>query len=201
MNAHATREESIINTVLDLAEDRGVAGVTTAGLARRLQFTEAALYRYFPGKAAIVAAALKYLVERLYATMLLELMPEGVKQGQGLAFQIESHAQRFTLRKGLLLELLIYAAGGREEVLHAAGAGFLLEYSRKMERYFGELQRQRLTGSTVPSEELSRLWVCQLLGGFVRCRLTREPWSPVDQPGFQAFLAQILREPSAVAAS
>lgn len=200
MNDHAMREEAIIKTALDLAEDRGVAGVTTAGLARRLQFTEAALYRYFPGKAAIIAASLRHLSERLFATMLLELMPEAVQHGHALEFQIERHAQRFALRKGLLLELLIFAAGGRDELLQSAGDEFLQEYGRQMTKYFEELQALKLTATLMPATELSRLWICQLLGGFVRCRLTKEPWSPVQQAGFQAFLGQ-LKSTSAVTTS
>jgi AcrR family transcriptional regulator len=191
MNDHAMRAEAIINTTLDLAEDRGVAGVTTAGLARRLQFTEAALYRYFPGKAAIIAAALRHQAERLFATMLLELMPEAVQHGHAVEFQIERHAQRFALRKGLLLELLIFAAGGRDELLQSAGDQFLQEYGRLVARYFEELQKLKLIGTTMPPAELSRLWVCQLLGGFVRCRLMREAWNTVQQAGFQAFLGQV----------
>jgi hypothetical protein len=34
----------------------------------------------------------------------------------------------------------------------------------------------------------------------VRCRLAREPWDPVDQAGFQAFLTQ-LQSSNSLAAS
>jgi AcrR family transcriptional regulator len=200
MNDHAMREQAIVATAIDLAEDRGVAGVTTAGLARRLHFTEAALYRYFPGKGAIIAAALRHLAERLFATMLLELMPEAIPQGHALQLQIQRHIQRFALRKGLLLELLLFASGNREETLQIAGGEFLQEYTHRMTAYFKQLQELRLTSTATPPSELARLWVCQLLGGYVRCRLTREPWDPVDQAGFQAFLTQ-LQSSNSLAAS
>ena len=200
MNDHAMREQAIVVTAIDLAEDRGVAGVTTAGLARRLQFTEAALYRYFPGKGAIIAAALRNLAERMFATMLLELMPEAIPQGHALQLQIQRHIQRFALRKGLLLELLLFASGNREETLQIAGGEFLQEYTHRMTAYFKQLQELRLTSTATPPSELARLWVCQLLGGYVRCRLTREPWDPVDQAGFQAFLTQ-LQSSNSLAAS
>jgi AcrR family transcriptional regulator len=200
MNDHAMREQAIVATAIDLAEDRGVAGVTTAGLARRLHFTEAALYRYFPGKGAIIAAALRHLAERLFATMLLELMPEAVPQGHALQLQIQRHIQRFALRKGLLLELLLFASGNREETLQIAGGEFLQEYTHRMTAYFKQLQELRLTSTATPPSELARLWVCQLLGGYVRCRLAREPWDPVDQAGFQAFLTQ-LQSSNSLAAS
>ena len=200
MKNHAMREEAIVTTALELAEDRGVAGVTTAGLARRLQFTEAALYRYFPGKGAIIAAALRHMAERLFATMLLELMPEAVQHGHAMELQLQRHIQRFALRKGLLLELLLFGAGGREEALHAAGAEFLQEYTNRMTAYLKQLQELRLASAAHPPLELARLWVCQLLGGFVRCRLAREPWDPGNQAGFQAFLTQ-LQSSSTLAAS
>ena len=191
MKNHAMREEAIVNTALDLAEDRGVAGVTTAGLARRLQFTEAALYRYFPGKGAIIAAALRHMAERLFATMLLELMPEAVQHGHALELQIQRHIQRFALRNGLLLELLLFASGNREEALQIVGSEFLQEYTHRMTAYFNQLQELRLMSTTTSPSELARLWACQLLGGFVRCRLAREPWDPVAHAGFQAFLTQL----------
>lgn len=191
MNDHAARQEAIVATALDLAEDHGVAGVTTAALARRLQFTEAALYRYFPGKGAIIAAALRNMAERLFATMLLELMPEAVPQGHAAHLQLQRHIQRFALRNGLLLELLLNASGNRDEALQVAGGELLQEYISRMTAYFTQLQELRLTSNSNAPAELARLWVCQLLGGFVRCRLAREPWDPVEQPGFHAFLAQL----------
>jgi AcrR family transcriptional regulator len=191
MNDHAMREAAIVATALELAEQHGVARVTTAGMARRLKFTEAALYRYFPGKGAIIAASLRQMGERLFATMLLELMPEAVQHGHAVELQLERHIQRFALRGGLLLELLLFAAGGREDVLHAAGNEFLREYDQRMSAYFKELNDLHLLGSTNSPSELARLWVCQLLGGFMRCRLAREHWDPVEQAGFQAFLGQL----------
>jgi len=146
-------------------------------LARRLQFTEAALYRYFPGKAAIIAGSLRHLSERLFATMLLELMPEAVQHGHVLESQVERHAQRFALRNGLLLELLIFAAGGATRFC-SRRRRVPPGVRRQMTRYFEELQELKLTATPMPPAELSRLWICQLLGGFVRCRLTREPGTP-----------------------
>jgi AcrR family transcriptional regulator len=200
VNDHAMREAAIVATALDLAEEHGVARVTTAGLARCLEFTEAALYRYFPGKGAIIAAALRQMGERLFATMLLELMPEAVQHGHPVELQLERHIQRFALRGGLLLELLLFVAGGREAVLQAAGNEFLHEYNQRMSAYFKQLQDLRLIGSATSPSELARLWACQLLGGFMRCHLARDAWDPVDQAGFQAFLGQ-LRNAGTLAAS
>ena len=200
MADHSTREEAIVAAAIDLAATHGVSGVTTAALARRLGFTEAALYRYFPGKSAIMAAALRQESERLFATMLLELMPEAVQRGQGSRAQLERHLQRFTSHNGLLLELLLTAAVGRDDGLLEVGGEVLQGYDQRISDYFEQLEQLGLIGPRQQAPELSRLWVCQLFGGFVRCRLIREPWDPVRQPGFEAFAA-LLRPPDAVAAT
>jgi len=200
MADHSTREEAIIAAAIDLAATKGVFGVTTAALARRLEFTEAALYRYFPGKSAIMAAALRQQSERLFATMLLELMPDAVQHGQESRAQLERHLQRFASHNGLLLELLLSAAGGRDEGLQEVGGEVLQGYGQRITEYFRQLQHLGLIDRCPDALELSRLWVCQLFGGFVRCRLIREPWDPVHQPGFQAFAAY-LRPPDTVAAT
>lgn len=191
MSDHAAREEAIIATALDLAESRGVAGVTTAALARHLAFTEAALYRYFPSKGAIIAATLRHLGNRLFATMMLELMPDAVGHGHAIQPQLERHIKRFMLRNGLLVELLLSAVGGREEELQATGFDFLQSYGERMTEYFRQLHALDQLVASAPPSELARLWVCQLLGGFVAARLAREGWDPVRHPGFQAFVANL----------
>ena len=201
MSDHSAREEAIVTAAIELGEANGVAGVTTAALARRLEFTEAALYRYFPGKSAIIAAVIRHQSERLFATMLLELMPEAVQFGQAVRPQLERHLHRFLNHNGLLIELLISAAGGRDETLQTAGAEVLHEYDQRMTAYFRELQRLGLIGAHAPTAGLSRLWVCQLLGGFVSCRLSGENWDPLQQPGFQAFAAQLRPNDAAAADS
>jgi AcrR family transcriptional regulator len=191
VRGRATRTEAIVNAALELAERHGVAGVTTAALAEQLDFTEAALYRYFPAKGAIIAAALHHAGERLFATMMLELLPEATQHGQKCEEQLARHAKRFSLRGGLLLELVIWAAATCDSVLQAAGSEFLHAYDQRLTRYFGDLCERGLTVSTLSPEDVARLWICQLLGGFVRCRLGRERWDPVANPGFRAFIAQL----------
>jgi AcrR family transcriptional regulator len=189
MRRSSFRHEEITNVAVELAEQEGVGGVTTAALARRLKFTEAALYRHFPGKNAILAAALRYLGERLLATMLLELSPEAAGRTADVVAQLERHIKRFALAGGLLLEFLLHAATTRGVELRDEGAAFLAEYVTRIEAYFGLLEETGVVTEGVPPKELARLWLCQLMGGFVRARLLEEDWDPVTQPGYAAFVA------------
>jgi AcrR family transcriptional regulator len=187
MRQNAGRTQAIVDAALDLAEERGVVGITTAALAGKLEFTEAALYRYFPGKDAIIAAAMNNLTERVFATMLLELVPYHAP-GHEPEAQLRRHIDRFTFRSGLLVEMLLYGAAGRESLLRAAGAAFVDEYTSRMTGYFDALKTEAMLASTINSDELARLWCCQLLGGYVRSMLAQEPWDPADQPGYRSFM-------------
>jgi len=195
MRRSSFRSEEITSVAVELAEHHGVSGVTTAALARRLKFTEAALYRHFPGKNAILAAALTYLGERLLATMLLELNPEAAGGPDEVRAQLERHIRRFSTGDGLLLEFLLHAATTRGDELREAGSAFLKEYLERTEVYFETLRQMAVLNGSEP-KEMARLWMCQLMGGFVRNRLLGESWDPVDQAGYHAFVAQLDRSPS-----
>jgi TetR/AcrR family transcriptional regulator len=188
MAARAHREEEIIASALEIAEERGINGITTAALARRMAFTEAALYRYFSGKGAIIAAALRFLAERLFATMAIELEPTAVGHGQEVAAQLERHVQRFAWKNGLLLELVLCATGGRDDVIQEQAGTFLHDYGERMGEYFARLLELGLVSIAVAPDELARIWICQLLGGFLRSRLTDEPWNPSSHIGFVSFV-------------
>lgn len=185
------RAQQILDAALDLAENQGVGGVTTSSLARRLGFTEAALYRYFDGKTGILVGALQHLGERLLATMLLEIDVASVSEPAHAGRQLWHHAVRFAYRQGLLLELLLFATANRAEYLREAANAFMQEYRQRMTVYFAQLQEKRLATPDVSAEELGRMWVCQLLGGFLHTRLAAEPWNPVEQAGFRAFCSML----------
>jgi len=189
MSQRFSRAEEIVTVALDLAEATGAGGVTTAALARNLGFTEAALYRYYPGKATILAAALQHLAERLFATMVIELDAASAGDGIMVGEQLRRHIRRFAPQHGLLLELLLFATTSRSDALLEGGQALLDEYSERMATYFEQV-RGRGAGRTLPvGAELARLWTCQLLGGFLRCRLSREVWDPATQVGFTTFVA------------
>ena len=191
MSQHPSRADEIVATTLDLAEDHGVAKLTTAALARRLNFTEAALYRYFPSKDSILSAALQRTAETLFASMAVDLDPSPGSQAGEVEARLRHHIRRFCERQGTLLELVLAASTVRSGELQEAGNAFLQEYYQRMAVCFEQLRECGLISGPAPVAELTSLWTCQLLGGFVRCRLTNEPWDPEAQEGFRAFLHRL----------
>ena len=189
---HHNRSEEIVARAIELAQERGVAGLTTAILARRMGFTEAALYRYFPGKAAILGACLDLLAGALFTTMVAELDPHGAADNGAIAAQLERHIGHFTAHQGLLLDLVVAAAAARDGgALQEAADAFVNEYGHRVGAYFRQLQQSTLVSGAFSPDEWTRLWTCQLFGGFLRCRIAKEEWQPAAQPGFTAFVSRV----------
>ncbi len=186
-----SRAQEIVDTIVDLVESRGVGKVTTAALARRLEFTEAALYRYFSGKGAILAAALQQVAEALFASMPAELPPGDPSEHAAIEQHLGAHVRHFTANHGVLLELVLAATTNRESELQEAGSAFLEEYAQRMTWYFESLADAGMIGRQSRPRELASMWICQLLGGFVRSRLTRTSWEPERQDGYRAFLSRL----------
>ena len=58
------KEQSILAATVELLSERGIAGATTAEIARRAKVTERTLFRYFPSKSDLVRRVLFPLLLR-----------------------------------------------------------------------------------------------------------------------------------------
>jgi len=199
MSQPHSRPQEIVDTALELIASRGIGHLTTAALARRLGFTEAALYRYYSGKNAILAAALQQVAEEVFRSMAAELAVSGDADARGLEELLGSHIRRFSARHGVLLDLLLAGTTSRTGELQEAGHAFLEEYFHRLAVFFDRAGEMRLTDSATPARDLSSMWICQLLGGFVRSRLTGATWDPERSEGYRGFLTRVgHRQPAAV---
>jgi AcrR family transcriptional regulator len=65
----SSRQEEIINVALQLVSERGLGHLTVRNVARGMSFSEPALYRHFPSKAALLEAILDYVSQLMRAHM------------------------------------------------------------------------------------------------------------------------------------
>jgi len=63
----AKKTTALIDATLELILEEGLAGLTVQGLADRMEWSLGALYRYFPGKDALLIAAQRRVIEELHA--------------------------------------------------------------------------------------------------------------------------------------
>jgi len=66
MSSHiSARQQEIIEVAGKLISEKGLSHLTTKNLAKEMNFSEPALYRYFKNKEMIVVAMLRYLAENM----------------------------------------------------------------------------------------------------------------------------------------
>ncbi|MEB2346631.1 MAG: TetR/AcrR family transcriptional regulator [Deltaproteobacteria bacterium] len=136
----AERRRQILDEAARLFASAGFRGVTTRDVAARVGITEAALYRYFPGKEAIYAAILE---ERMASADPLAALEEAAAAGRdrevftGLALLLLRRVEQ----DPSLLRLLLFSAleghdmaGPFQEKRIRRLRSFLEEYAKRRQR-------------------------------------------------------------------
>jgi len=117
MHADLTdRQKEIIDVSLELIDENGIQGLTIKNLARKIGFTEAAIYRHYENKTQILVAILDFFKgnsERFFATELAE--------NKSVMTKIErlfvSHFRSFTERPSLVAVIFSEEIFRNEEIL------------------------------------------------------------------------------------
>lgn len=118
--AHTPRQEELLELALQLAREVGLAGLTVRRLAERAGFTEAALYRHFHNKQALLLAMVERLSEeRLLAPMRAIAADRERTPRQRLAAVVRHHVGTVLALEGLPVLVLAEAAAAGDEVLLA----------------------------------------------------------------------------------
>ena len=100
------RQQEILDRTLELVRESGLAGLTIRKIAERVGFTEAAVYRHFPSKRALLAG----LVRRLDGILLEPIRALAGDRGRSPRKRLEealAHHQRVILETDSLPILLL----------------------------------------------------------------------------------------------
>jgi AcrR family transcriptional regulator len=120
------RQEELLDLALDLARDVGIGGLTVRRLADRAGFTEAALYRHFPSKAALLQALMGRIESRFLPVMRGIAEDEERAPAERLTEVVRFHVRTVLAIEGLPILLLAEAAATGDEALQErirSGAG------------------------------------------------------------------------------
>lgn len=90
------RRQDILETLARMLEAQQGEHITTAGLAKAVGVSEAALYRHFPSKAKMFEALIEFIEESVFTriTRILEEEPETAARLQQIIFLILGFADR-----------------------------------------------------------------------------------------------------------
>jgi len=118
--ARTARQEELLELALDLAREVGLAGLTVRKLALRAGFTEAALYRHFHDKQALLLAMVERVSEeRLLAPLRAIAADRERTARERLAAVVRHHVSTILTLEGLPVLILAEAAAAGDEALLA----------------------------------------------------------------------------------
>ena len=118
--AHTARQEELLELALDLVREVGIAGLTVRRLAERAGFTEAALYRHFHNKQALLLAMVERVSEeRLLGPLRTIAADRERTPRQRLAAVVRHHVSTILALEGLPVLILAEAAAAGDEALLA----------------------------------------------------------------------------------
>jgi AcrR family transcriptional regulator len=117
VNDPTPRQEQLLDLALDLAREVGLGGLTVRRLAERAGFTEAALYRHFPSKGALLLALMGRIEDRFLPAAREIAADEERPPAERLAEVVRLHLRTVLAIDGLPMLLLAEAAATGDAAL------------------------------------------------------------------------------------
>ncbi|NWO05013.1 MAG: nucleoid occlusion factor SlmA [Alteromonadaceae bacterium] len=182
-NKKPSRRESILQALVELIQSDPGARITTAGLARTVGVTEAALYRHFPSKRKMFEALIEFAEEAVFSRcqVILQEQEDVRVRLQQMVHLVLVFAER---NPGLCSVLTGDALMGEDETLRKRASQFFerLETQIRQALKEGEI-RQGLSPRTTSARGAD--FVMVFLEGriqrFVRSSFARLPTSDFDE--------------------
>jgi AcrR family transcriptional regulator len=164
------RQEEIISNAVKLIDKKGIQGLTIKNLATEMQFTEAALYRHFPNKLAILTAIISKFKNQTY-----ESIKTNYEQSPINLKTIFNHLQKLSLyfESNPSIVSVIFA----EEIFqnHSSLQKKILELFSMNEEFFAE----GIKNSDIRNKSNPQITALCILGSY---RLLVKKWKLHNKP-------------------
>ncbi len=128
------RQEELLDLALEIARESGLSGLTVRRLAERAGFSEAALYRHYPSKEALLLALMARMEERFLS--IIEAIAGDTRRpaAERLRQVVRTHVRAVIEIDGLPVLLVAEAAASEHAALRA-------RLQRTLRRYLGVLEK------------------------------------------------------------
>ena len=175
------RQLEILEAAGALLNEQGIGGLTTKNLAKKVGFSESALYRHYSSKEEIIAALLQYLHDRIKGRLPAIVATADVPPAERLRQLFGSHLDFLSAQPHFLMAvfsdgMLKYSPAVNEGIMQLMSVmrnavGSIVDEGQKSGDFTGE----------IPAEELSHI----LIGSF---RLLMLRWR-ISDFGFDVKIA------------
>jgi len=171
------RRQQILEALAQMLEANPGNRITTAGLARQVGVSEAALYRHFPSKSKMFEGLIEFIEDTLFSRVNIILNEE-----PGAALRCEKMLTlllAFTERNpGITRILTGDALAGETERLHQRVAQLFDRYETQLKQVIREAEMREGLRPTIPLPDAANLLMAAAEGRisqFVRSGFSRSP--------------------------
>ncbi len=176
------RRKQILEALAQMLEANPGDRITTAGLARQVGVSEAALYRHFPSKTKMFEGLIEFIEEALFSriSMILDEVPDAAGRCEKILTLLLGFAE---LNPGITRILTRDAIAGETERLHQRVAQLFDRYETQLKQVIREAELREGLRPTIPLSHAVSLLMAAVegrLSQFVRSGFRRSPtegWS------------------------
>lgn len=185
------RQEEIIDRTIELVRVGGLGGLTTRKIAERVGFTEAALFRHFPTKQALLLALMDRLEDLLVEPIARIAADDAVGTTERLERMIRHHTGVVRQFNSLPIILLAEASVSGDETLVDRMRGIFERYLSLLEEVVRAGQACGQIVSAVQPDCIAMLLLGAPAGLAIRHRLLPDATA---EDRFEEILIPFLRE-------
>lgn len=145
LSRQSSRQREILDKTLEIVRENGLAGLTTKKIAEKVGFTEAALYRHFPTKKALIGGLMDRLEDMLIMPIQEIASDSTASVEQRLQGILSHHVRLIYEQNSLPILLLAEATASGDPALLSRMRNILHRYLSILEGLIREGRTKGLT--------------------------------------------------------
>ncbi len=190
------RRQQILEALARMLEANPGDRITTAGLARQVGVSEAALYRHFPSKSKMFEGLIEFVEEALFSRVkiILSEEPGALRRCEKMLALLLGFTER---NPGITRILTGDALAGETERLHQRVAQLFDRFETQLRQVIREAEIREGLRPAIPLNAATNLLMCAAEGRisqFVRSGFRRSPTA--DWPAQWALLTEGFMRPA-----
>lgn len=151
------RQEEILDRAMDLVRESGLGALTTRRIAEKMGFSEAALYRHFPTKKALVNGLMERLDEMLLGPVQQIAADDSLSPPERLKRILRHHVHLVREQNSLPILLLAEASSTDDPALLGRMRSILHSYLSVLEGLVREAQSKGLISGELHNDCIALL--------------------------------------------
>lgn len=194
------RRQQILEALAQMLEANPGTRITTAGLAKQVGVSEAALYRHFPSKSKMFEGLIEFIEDTLFSriNIILNEEPTAQLRCEKMLLLLLAFTER---NPGITRILTGDALAGETERLHTRVAQLFDRFETQLKQVLREAEVREGLRPVIPLPAAANLLMCAAEGRisqYVRSGFSRPPttdWRPQWEQLMQGFFREAISRP------